>query len=113
MSAILDGVKMCTPQPHQNPTLDKQPLYLQLPYNPADPHRLQLQKAFTDTITQPLNKKHISEIRTKNNFDGPVDFDRLQICYTKNKSLGNMLSPRKLRLGDFSMKKFFEQFEKS
>ena len=110
MSSILGGIKSKTPIRH-NPTLDTKPLYLQPPYNPSDPPRQHLQKAFKDSILQPINQQHLSKIRTNNLHDGPADFDRLQICYTKGKSLGNILSPRKLRLGDFSIKKFTEQFD--
>ena len=85
---------------------EKMPLYLQLPFNPSDPHRKTFQKSFRDNILQPNNKRPLSAIKTKNTPNGPVDFDRLQICYRKQKNLGNILSPRKLRLGKFSVKQY-------
>lgn len=94
------------PKKAEKDTKDKIPLYLQLPFNPADPHRKTFQKSFRDNILHPKNKKPISAIKTKNTPNGPVDFDRLQICYRKQKNLGNILSPRKLRLGKFSVKNY-------
>ena len=86
---------------------DLKPLYLQLPFNPFDPPRKSIQQAFKNHIIQPKNDRHISLIPTLNVIEGPVDFDRLQVCYLKQKNLGAVLSPQKLRIGTFSVGKFF------
>ena len=45
----------------------------------------------------------ISPIDTMNKNGGPVDFNRLAICYHGQKNLGAILAPRKLCLGDYSV----------
>lgn len=112
MSSILDSPNvpgsLCNAQPP-----DKKPLYLQLPYNPADPSRKAFHKAFHNNILQPSNEPHLRDIPTLNEKDpdGNVDFDRLQICYTKNNNLGSILSPRKLRMGNVSVSNILQNFE--
>jgi hypothetical protein len=75
------------------------PLFLHLPFNPANPPTPQFQRTFRDCILSPPSEPHIREIETHNAFAGVPDFDRLVVCYHGQKNLGNILSPRKLRLG--------------
>ena len=49
------------PKKAEKDTKDKIPLYLQLPFNPADPHRKTFQKSFRDNILHPKNKKPIKQ----------------------------------------------------
>lgn len=111
MSSILDKPNSPGSIGNNQPP-DKKPLYIQLPFNPADPPRKAFHKAFTDNILHPANQPHLSEIPTMNSEDpdGSVDFDRIQICYTKNHNLGSLLSPRKLRMGNFSINKMLQKF---
>jgi len=75
------------------------PLFLHLPYNPADPSSSRVQRAFQNSIVQPLGDTHITELQTMNDFGGTADFDSLIVCYQGQRNLGNILSPCKLRLG--------------
>ena len=94
-------------------TKKKQPLYLQLPFNPNDISRKHIQRIFKSTILQPNGSIPLHELPSRNGFEpGPVDFDRLQVCYRSQTKLGSILSPRKLRLGNkFSVKEFFKRFD--
>ena len=91
----------------------KQPLYLQLPFNPNDISRKEIQCTFKSTILEPYASKPLGDLPASNGFPtGPVDFDRLQVCYRSQTRLGSILSPCKLRLGDdFSVKNFFKKFD--
>ena len=84
------------------------PLFLHLKYNPSDPSPHKLQSVFKDTIVQPKGKDHISQVNTYNKYQGKADFDRAIICYSSQKCLGDLLSPRKHRFGDdFSVADFY------
>ncbi len=84
------------------------PLFLHLKYNPSDPSPHALQSVFKDTIVQPKGKDHISQVDTLNKYQGKADFDRATICYSSQKNLGALLSPRKHRFGDdFSVADFY------
>jgi len=69
------------------------PLLLHLPYNPADPSSSRIQRAFQNSIVQPLGDTHITELQTMNDFGGTADFDSLIVCYHGQRNLGNILSP--------------------
>ena len=75
------------------------PLFLHLPYNPADPPSSRIQRAFQNSIVQPPGDARITDLQTMNDFGGTADFDSLIVCYHGQRNLGNILSPRKLRLG--------------
>ena len=79
------------------------PLFLHLPFNPADPPSTSIQSLFRENILSPDSQEKIQSINTENPFNGLPDFDRLTICYHGQKNLSSILSPRKLRLGDFSI----------
>lgn len=86
------------------------PIYLHLPFNPADPTPKELQTAFNDNIIKPVNEPHLTEVPTHNSFDGYPDFDQCIICYHGQRNLGNILSPRKHRFGvDFSVHTYLDQ----
>ena len=76
------------------------PLFLHLPFNPADPSSAVIQSAFRDIIVAPHQNDHITTIDTGNDFDGKADFDQLIVCYHKQKSIRNVLTPRIGRFGE-------------
>ncbi|MCP4745959.1 MAG: hypothetical protein GY874_07435 [Desulfobacteraceae bacterium] len=83
------------------------PIRLHLPFNKADPSSRWLRSQFELTMLAPPNNKPIKNITANHRFPGPVDFERITTCYHKQKSLRNILAPRKLRLGDgFSVKEY-------
>jgi len=64
--------------------------------------------AFMDTIIHPPSSIHISLLDTIKLHGGAVDFDELVVCYYRQRNLGDILSPRKLRMGDnLSIADFF------
>ena len=86
----------------------KIPLFFHLPFNPHDPPGRAIQAAFMDTIIHPPSCNHISLLDTVKLYGGAVDFDELVVCYHRQRNLGDILSPRKLRMGDdFSISDFF------
>ena len=66
------------------------PLFLYLPFNPADPSSAVIQSAFLDIIRQ---DDHITTLETGNDFEGKANFDQLIVCYHKQKSILNVLTP--------------------
>jgi len=78
----------------------KIPLFFHLPFNPHDPPGHTIQAAFMDTIIHPPSSNHISLLDTIKLHGGAVDFDELVVCYHRQRNLGDILSPRKLRMGD-------------
>ena len=76
-------------------------IYLHLKYNSADPSSNEIQKLFNNTIIEPPNQPHFSEIPTENWYpDSFPDFSRARICYSTQRNLGSILSPRKHRFLD-------------
>jgi hypothetical protein len=65
-----------------------------------NPTSSQLQTAFRDSILTPPNQTRLTDTPTYNPFNGNPDFDRLIVCYSKQRTLGNILAPRKHRFGD-------------
>ena len=87
--------------------VNPKPIRLHLPFNKADPPSRWIRSQFESTMLAPLNKEPIENIIANKRFPGPVDFDRITTCYHKQKSLRNVLAPRKLRLGEgFSVKEY-------
>jgi hypothetical protein len=81
-------------------------LYFQLKFNPLDPQRNSLHHAFNETIVSPPRKRHLSQ-------ETNAPFKRLQICYKKQQSLGNILSPRKGRFTNYSVASELEKLSKN
>jgi len=104
------GSNSTQPARNTNKKRSGTPLFLHLPYNPADPHSSRIQTAFKSCIVQPQNEEHILNLDTMNSFGGNPDFDSLIVCYHGQPNLGNMLSPRKLRLGDYSINDAIRRF---
>ena len=77
-----------------------EPLFFHLPFNPSDPPTQSIQRSFRNHLLYPPNKSPINETPTNNNFNGTCDFERVVICYSKQKSLKSILSPRKGRYED-------------
>ena len=68
-------------------------LILHLPYHPDDPPSRSIQRAFKQCILEPPNSIPLSKFPAKSRY--PMRTDRLIIAYHKNKSLKNLLSPRR------------------
>ena len=63
---------------------------------------------FQNMIVEPEDSLHISQVDTLNQFKGKADFDSATVCYSAQKNLGALLSPRKHRFGDdFSVSEFY------
>ncbi len=76
------------------------PLFLHLKYNPFDPSSRALQDIFRDTILCPPDEPPLSAIDPQNKFGAAtVDFNRMTVCYSAQRNLGSILSPRKHRFG--------------
>jgi hypothetical protein len=90
--------------------LDPGNLYLHLKYNPSDPAPNELQSVFKNNIVEPAGRAHISNVHTFNKFEGKADFNAATVCYSSQKTLGNLLSPRKHRFGDLSVDDLFVTF---
>jgi hypothetical protein len=88
-------------------------IYLHLKYNSADPSSNELQKLFNNTIVEPPNQPHFSEIPTANGYENSFpDFSRARICYSTQRNLGSILSPRKHRFLDhFSVSNIADDLE--
>ena len=83
------------------------PLLLHLCYNPLNPTSSQLQQVFRQTILSPVKQPHVTDLQTYNAFGGSPDFDRCVLCYSKQRTLGNILAPRKHRFGtNFDVREF-------
>ena len=88
------------------------PLFLHLPYNPADTSSASIQRAFQDLVVAPFQQERITNMPTLNKYEGKVDFDQLIVCYHKQKSLRNVLAPRIGRFGtDFSVNAALKAFK--
>ena len=81
------------------PLVTKKSLFLHLTYNPINPKKHQLQQCFKTSIVSPPDLNHISEEPTENPFNSFPDFDRCIICYSGQRTIGNILAPRKHRFG--------------
>jgi len=57
-----------------------EPLFLHLPYNPADPPSSRIQCSFQNSVIQPLDDAHITELQTMHDFGGTADFNSLIVC---------------------------------
>jgi hypothetical protein len=87
-----------------------QPLFLHLKYNPFDPAPRELQDIFKDTIVSPSDRPLITDVDTLNNFDAKPDFNRMIVCYSGQRKLGTILSPRRHRFGKtFQVASHFEE----
>ena len=87
------------PKVTTKPLVTKKPLFLHLTYNPINPKKHQLQTCFKTSIVSPPDLNHISEEPTENPFNSYPDFDRCIICYSGQRTIGNILAPRKHRFG--------------
>ena len=90
----------------------KKPLFLHLTYNPVNPTTYQLQQCFKTAIVSPPNANHISEEPTDNPFNSNPDFDRCVICYSGQRTIGNILAPRKHRFGpNFQVSTYLQELQ--
>ena len=107
ISKVLHNNEPREPRARADPNLPG-PLYLHLKYNPSDPTPHEMQSVFKNMIVEPEDRLHISQVNTFNQFDGKTDFDSAIVCYSSQKNLGAILSPRKHRFGDdFSVSNFY------
>ena len=107
ISKVLHNNEPREPRARADPNLPG-PLYLHLKYNPSDPTPHEMQSVFKNMIVEPEDRLHISQVNTFNQFDGKADFDSAIVCYSSQKNLGAILSPRKHRFGDdFSVSNFY------
>ena len=84
------------PRIHQNQD-HEEPIYLHLKFNPSDPSAHQLQDLFRNTVSEPPNKVLFSAVPTSNQYNSTPDFNTARVCYSAQKNLGSLLSPRKHR----------------
>ena len=73
------------------------PIYLHLKYSPSDPSAHELQSLFKATISEPTNRDNFSTVPTLNRYNSTPDFNTARVCYSAQKNLGSLLSPRKHR----------------
>ena len=94
--------KLHTPerQPQTNPSA---PLFFHLPYNPLDIPASRIYNAFKRHILNPPDARPLCETPLHSATTATPDITMLQVAYHKHLNIGNILSPRKLRLGDFSI----------
>ena len=105
LSSIMNPTQTCV----TSTPLVLDPVFLHLPFNNNDPSSKTLQTIFRSNLLHPEGKPMITSIPTNNTFNGNVDFDQVIICYNKQKSLKNVLAPRKIRCQDgFSVKAFLD-----
>ena len=71
-------------------------LFFHLTYHPDDPPSSQIQRIFRETIFAPQNEPPLSILR--NRTGSRLEFDALTICYSRPCNLGNMLTPRRIRM---------------
>ena len=91
---ILHGIPDGRPPDRPNDT--EELIYLHLKYNSADPSSNEIQKLFNRTVIEPPNRPHFSELPTENWYENSSpDFSRARVCYSTQRNLGNILSPRK------------------
>ena len=96
LAAIRKNFSQATPnQQDQASTLNtnqhsERPLFLHIPVNPADPPSSTIQELFSRTISTAHNPSdNLSQ-----------DCDNLTVCYHRQRSLRNILAPRKGRFGN-------------
>lgn len=98
---ILHGIQTNDrPTNDRNQDADEQ-IYLHLKYNPSDPSSNEFQRTFNRTIINPPNRDHFSIVPTENKYENSTpDFAKAKICYSTQRNLGSILSPRKHRFLD-------------
>jgi len=72
---------------HNDTSGELDPLYLHLPFNRMDTSLKAIQQSFRDNLIQPPGQQHISELETESSSGGPVNFNRLTICYHGQRKL--------------------------
>ena len=93
---ILHDIEPDHPRIRQNQD-HEDPIYLHLKFNPSDPSAHQLQDLFRNTVSEPPNKVLFSAVPTSNQYNSTPDFNTARVCYSAQKNLGSLLSPRKHR----------------
>ena len=71
-------------------------IFFHTEYHPNNPKSYELQQIWQDTILQPSDDVHISEVL--NNFGHPVELQQMTVAYSRPMNLGNLLSARNLHL---------------
>ena len=84
------------------------PLFFHLPFNPLDISANRIYTAFERHIIKPINDTPFIHTTLDHASTSTPDFDTLRVVYHKHLNLGNILSPRKLRLGQFSIQAYLE-----
>ena len=71
-------------------------LFLHVPYHPCDPPSQALQKCFANAMLQPLGEPPLADLQ--NNDNVCFNHSRMIVAFHRSRNLGNLLSPRRVRL---------------
>jgi len=81
----------------ERPREKKHLLFFHLPFHPSDPPASTWRKCFRSTIGLPKNRQPLSLLRGSWNSRRPFGDYRFIVAYSRQPTLGNLLSPRRLR----------------
>ena len=76
---------------------DKKLLFLHLPFHPSDPPASSLRKIFLDTVGRPQGKQPLNQLHGRLGSRRTFGDYRFIVAYSRQPTLGNLLSPRRLR----------------
>ena len=74
--------------------LERNRVFLHLPYNPGNPSSSVLQHIWHSTIAKPRGRRRLEECKNKD--DVPMELNRMTVAYSRCLNIGNLLSYRKL-----------------
>ena len=74
--------------------LERNRVFLHLPYNPGNPSSSVLQHIWHSTIAKPRGRRRLEECKNKDNI--PMELNRMTVAYSRCLNIGNLLSYRKL-----------------